>query len=99
MTVDRRAQGGPGVGHGQTVVRVRHRAQAFLQLVTLAALRSGPSDRFRWTTATDAPNATASSTDATAASASTAGVKGTAAAATSTAETHGSDISTDSTSM
>lgn len=54
VPVDRRAQRGPGVGHGQTVVRVRHRAQALLQLVALAALRPAPPDRFRGAAATDA---------------------------------------------
>lgn len=47
MPVDSRVQSGPGVGHGQTVVRVGHRAQALLQFVALAALRSGPPDRLR----------------------------------------------------
>lgn len=47
MPVDSCVQSGPGVGHGQTVVRVGHRAQALLQFVALAALRSGPPDRLR----------------------------------------------------
>lgn len=47
MPVDSRVQSGPGVGHGQTVVRVGHRAQALLQFVALAALRPGPPDRLR----------------------------------------------------
>lgn len=47
MPVDSCVQSGPGVGHGQTVVRVGHRAQALLQFVALAALRPGPPDRLR----------------------------------------------------
>lgn len=47
MAVDSRVQSGPRVGHGQTVVRVGHRAQAFLEFVALAALRPGPPDRLR----------------------------------------------------
>lgn len=52
--VERRVQGGPGVGHGQAVVRVGHGAQTFLQLVALSALRTGPPDRFRGAAAADA---------------------------------------------
>lgn len=100
VPVDRRAQGGPGVAHGQTVVRIRHRAQTLLQLVTLAALRPGPSDRLRRAAAAaDAPNATAATADATA-SASAAGEITDTAATASTAEARRPDTSaTGSTSV
>lgn len=58
MSVDSRVQSAPGVGHGQTVVRVGHRAQALLQFVALATLRPGPPDRLRGP-ADAASNATA----------------------------------------
>lgn len=65
MAVDSRVQSGPGVGHGQTVVRVGHRAQALLEFVALAALRPGPPDRLR------GPADAASNTAAVKASAAT----------------------------
>lgn len=66
MPVDSRVQSGPGVGHGQTVVRVGHRAQALLQFVALAALRPGPPDRLRGP-ADAASNAAAAAVKASAA--------------------------------
>jgi len=93
VPVDSRAQGAPGVGHGQAVVRVRHGAQALLQLVALAALRPGPPDRLRRPAAAD-PNAAA----ATAAAAATGVIAASAAAEAGRAESSESSYSSSSSS-
>lgn len=64
MFVDRRVQR-PRVGHGKAVVRIGHGAQALLQLVALATLRSGPPHWLRATTAADDAAPSAATTDAT----------------------------------
>lgn len=63
VPVHGRVQRGPRVGHGQTVVRVRDGAQALLQLVALAALRSRSPDRLRGP-ADAAPGAAVKAADA-----------------------------------
>lgn len=81
---DRRVEVGPGVGHGQAVVRVGHRAQALLQLVALAALRPRPPDRLR-RTADAAPDAADAAVKASAGTTAKSSADGSSEAAASAA--------------